>query len=277
MGRTAIVIPARLASTRFPRKPLALLTGPDGHSRPALSYTWSAALAAAQKLGPGTECIVATDDKAIESFAHSSGMNVVMTPETCRNGTERCAAALGAIAGDVDLIVNFQGDAPLTPADMVAAVVQRLEGEPGLCMATPAISLSADLLSHFQADAAAGRVGGTTVVLNAKHQALYFSKSIIPHIPRGSTPTKSILLHLGVYAYRPTALRAYAALEPGAYEVQEGLEQLRFLEADMPVGVVVCDPPCWNMIELNNPTDAPLIEAELAKRAIYEGGHASKA
>ena len=276
MGRAAIIIPARLASTRFPRKPLAMLTGADGESRPALHYTWSAALAAAEVLGAGTECIVATDDEAIESYAQSSGMNVIMTPVTCRNGTERCAAALEAIGEEIDLVVNFQGDAPLTPSDMVAEVVQRLEGEPGLCMATAAVPLSADLFAHFQTDAAAGGVGGTTVVLNTKLQALYFSKSIIPHVPQGSTPSKSILLHLGVYAYRPAALRAYIALEPGVHELQEGLEQLRFLEADMPVGVVVCDPPHWSMIELNNPTDVPLIEAELVKRARYKGSHASK-
>jgi len=275
MGRTAIIIPARLASTRFPKKPLAMIKGPDGQSRPAIHYTWSTALEAADRLGPGTECIIATDDDAISSYAHSAGMNVIMTPVSCRNGTERCAAALDALSKDVNLVINLQGDAPLTPPNMVAGIAARLGSEPELCMATAAVPLRGDAFAHFQADAAAGRVGGTTVVTNTKRQALYFSKSIIPHVPQGSAPSKSIKLHLGVYAYRPAALRAYAAMEPGDYELQEGLEQLRFLEAAMPVGVVLCDEPGWDMIELNNPTDVPLIEAQLAKRAQVEGRNAS--
>lgn len=267
MGRAAIIVPARFGSTRFPGKPLALLKGPDGVSRPALCYTWSAALTAAAALGSGTRCKVATDDNRIAEFARAHGMDVIMTPESCRNGTERCASALEALGEDVDLVVNLQGDAPLTPAAIVREVVQRLDQEQGLSMATAAVPLSPELLALFQRDAEAGRVGGTTVVLNARHQALYFSKSIIPHIPRSAAPTGNVLLHLGIYAYRPAALKDYIALEPGIYEEQEGLEQLRFLEAGMPVGVCICEPPSWAMIELNNPTDVPLIERELAEQA----------
>jgi 3-deoxy-manno-octulosonate cytidylyltransferase (CMP-KDO synthetase) len=268
VGRTAIIIPARLASTRFPKKPLAPLKGADGVSRPALAYTWDAGMAAARRLGPDTLCAVATDDAGIAEYAENAGMNVVMTPMDCRNGTERCAAALAVLGEAFDLVVNLQGDAPLTPAGLVAAVVERLESDPGLAMATVAVPASHAVLGHLQADAAAGRVGGTTVVCNRAGRALYFSKSIIPYVAPGAAPRESVLLHLGLYAYRPDALALYAAREPAPLEEQEGLEQLRFLDAGLPVGVAVCAPPAWEMIELNNPTDVPLIEAQLAARAV---------
>lgn len=266
MSRTAIIIPARLASTRFPAKPLALLRGPDGVAREALTYTWETGQAAVRALGQDAICVVATDDATIADFADKSGMKVVMTPTQCRNGTERCAAALDAIGEDVDLVVNLQGDAPLTPAHFVAAVAKRLTQEPALGMATVAVPATPGVLQHLLADAAEGRVGGTTVVCNRAGHALYFSKSIIPHVPRDTVPQQPVLLHLGVYAYRPDALRAYAALEPSVLELQEGLEQLRFLDAGMTVGVSVLSPPEWDMVELNNPTDVPLIEAAMIAR-----------
>jgi 3-deoxy-manno-octulosonate cytidylyltransferase (CMP-KDO synthetase) len=153
---------------------------------------------------------------------------------------------------------------------MVAAVVAELGSDPALAMATAAVRASPAVLTHLQADAAAGRVGGTTVVCSSAGRALYFSKSIIPHVSPGTTPHQSVLLHLGLYAYRPAALAAYAARGPVPLELQEGLEQLRFLDAGLPVGVAVCKAPEWEMIELNNPTDVPLIEAELARRAAME-------
>ena len=270
VARIAIVIPARLASTRFPAKPLALLTGPDGTQRPAIAYTWAAAQAAAAALPGGAHYVIATDDDRIADTARTLGMAVVMTPQTCLNGTERCAAALAELAEMPDIVVNLQGDAPLTPASMVAAVVDRLQADPGLAMATAVVPASAAVLAHLQADAAAGRVGGTTAVCARDGRALYFSKSIIPHVDLGTDPLEPVLLHVGLYAYRPPALAAYVAAGPAPLELQEGLEQLRFLDAGMPVGVARCPAPAWDMIELNNPTDVPLIEAQLARRALAE-------
>lgn len=266
MSHIAIIIPARLASTRFPAKPLALLRGPDGVKREALTYTWETGRKAVRALGRDAICVVATDDATIADFAAKAGMRVMMTPTQCRNGTERCAAALDAIGEDVDFVVNLQGDAPLTPAHFVAAVAERLAQEPALSMATVVVPATPGVLQHLLADAAEGRVGATTAVCNSARQALYFSKSVIPHVPRDTVPQQPVLLHLGVYAYRPDALRAYAALEPSALELQEGLEQLRFLDADMAVGVSVLSPPEWDMVELNNPTDVPLIEAAMIAR-----------
>lgn len=270
MPRVQIIIPARLASTRFPAKPLAPLAGADGIARPALHYTWQAGLAAARALGPDAACVIATDDRQIAGMAEDAGMAVVMTPVECANGTERCAAALTALPGEPEIVVNLQGDAPLTPPAMVAAVVGLLESDPGLAMATAAVEASPAVLAHLQADAAAGRVGGTTVVCSTGGRALYFSKSIIPHVTPGAEPQQPVLLHLGLYAYRPSALAAYAARGAVPLELQEGLEQLRFLDGGLPVGVAVCPAPAWEMIELNNPSDIPLVEAQLARRAQME-------
>lgn len=270
MHRIQIIIPARLASTRFPAKPLAPLKGADGIVRPALHYTWQAGLAAVRALGGDAGCIIATDDRQIAEVCEAAGMVVVMTPLGCANGTERCAAALNALGSAPDIVVNLQGDAPLTPPGMVAAVVALLEADLELAMATAAVPASPTVLAHLQADAAAGRVGGTTAVCSSRGRALYFSKSVIPHVTPGAVPQHDVLLHLGLYAYRPSALAAYAAYGAVPLEVQEGLEQLRFLDAGLPVGVAVCAAPGWEMIELNNPSDIPLIETELARRAQME-------
>lgn len=268
--RIAIVIPARLASTRFPAKPLAPLVGPDGTARPAISYTWAAAQAAAAAL-PGTvDCVIATDDARIGDACTALGMAVMMTPDTCLNGTERCAAALPGLAVQPDIVVNLQGDAPLTPAAMVVAVVELLAARPDLTMVTAVVPATPAVLAHLQFDAAAGRVGGTTAVCARDGRALYFSKSIIPHVAPGTVPVQPVLLHVGLYAYRPGALAAYVAAGPASLELQEGLEQLRFLDAGLPVGIAHCAAPAWEMIELNNPTDVPLIETELARRALAE-------
>ena len=272
--RIAIVIPARLASTRFPAKPLALLIGPDGAARPAISYTWAAAQAAATAASAvfaGTvECVIATDDARIADACTALRMAVVMTPDTCLNGTERCAAALQGLAEQPDIIVNLQGDAPLTPAAMVVKVVELLAARSDLAMTTAVVPAAPAVLAHLQADAAAGRVGGTTAVCARDGRALYFSKSIIPHVAPGTVPIHPVLLHVGLYAYRPAALAAYVAAGPAPLELQEGLEQLRFLDAGLPVGVAHCAAPAWDMIELNNPTDVPLIETALARRALAE-------
>ena len=177
---------------------------------------------------------------------------------------------MAELSEEPELVVNLQGDAPLTPAAMVRAVVDLLEADRNLAMATVAVPASPAVLAHLQTDASAGRVGGTTVVCSRAGRALYFSKSIIPHVAPGTAPRENVLLHLGLYAYRPAALFDYRAHGAVSLELQEGLEQLRFLDAGLPVGVAVCPAPAWDMIELNNPSDIPLIEAQLVRRAQVE-------
>ena len=263
--QSCIIIPARFASSRFPGKPLARLKGAGGVERSLIEWTWRAA----SKV-PGVEkVIVATDDRRIVEEVERFGGSALMTPPECANGTERCAAALDALSDEPGIIVNFQGDAPLTPPAIVAAVIKRMRDDRALGVATPVIPCRGETLRHLLADQASGRVGGTTVVFDRRHQALYFSKNVIPHIQSANAgPANLVHLHLGIYAYRAPALTAYMASAPSALEIAEGLEQLRFLDLGVGVGTVLCEPPDGSMIELNNPTDAPLIEHELRRRGL---------
>jgi 3-deoxy-manno-octulosonate cytidylyltransferase (CMP-KDO synthetase) len=264
--RVAIIIPARFASQRYPGKPLAMIRGGSGQPKPLIRRSWETARSVSNIVA----VLVATDDDRIREAAEAFGAKVVMTSPACRNGTERCAEALSALPGDIDIIVNIQGDAPLTPVDAIPALVSRLMKDPTLAMATPAVRCSPSLYRHLIDDQMAGRVGGTTVVFSSKGRALYFSKRVIPHLPP-EYAVDSVLpvwLHLGVYAYRPTALAAYSAAPPAEIEQLEGLEQLRFLDAGIAVSVVEIARPAWDVIELNNPSDLAPIEAMFQARGI---------
>lgn len=257
--RAFIIIPARFASSRFPGKPLATLRGADGVTRPLIERSWRAAMAA-----PGIDrVVVATDDVRIADVAQGFGAEVVMTPESCRNGTERCAAALAALGETPDVVINLQGDAPLTPPGLVSALLERMRADPDLPVCTPALPCTPTMLATLVADQAEGRVGGTTVVFDRQRDALYFSKRVIPHVApeRIARSPGAVHLHAGLYAYRPAALATYAQAAPSVLEDLEGLEQLRFLDSGIRVGLAVCAMPAWDLVELNNPGDAPLIEA----------------
>lgn len=264
--RFAIIIPARYESSRYPGKPLANLRGAGGTEKPLIQRTWEAASAVDGAVGAW----VATDDARIADAVRSFGGQVIMTSPSCRNGTERCADAVARAGLQADIIVNLQGDAPLTPAHIVEGVVDALATDPDAIMATPALRCSASTYAHLVRDQAEFRVGGTTVVANRKGHALYFSKRVLPYVPETMKDTAhdAVFLHLGVYAYRPEALEAYIGMAPSELEMLEGLEQLRFLEDGRPIRVVPFDPPGWDCIELNNPQDVPAIEAVLAARQI---------
>ena len=254
--RTLIVIPARHASARFPGKPLVPLRGAGGEARSLLRRTWDAATAVL-----GARVVVATDDARIADHARGFGAEAVMTPEACRNGTERCAAVLDVIGADWDCVVNVQGDAPLTPPWFVEALVERM-ADPDVPVATPVLRATPEAADTLRADRAAGRVGATTAVTRPDGTALYFSKEVLPHSGDGAA---AVLHHVGVYAYRPDALAAYAAWPMGELERAEGLEQLRFLERGVPVACVLVDGrgrPFW---EVNHPADVPRVEAILAE------------
>lgn len=265
MSNFAILIPARFASQRFPGKPLAILRGADGARQSLIERSWRAAVAVADP----ASIWVATDDRRIADAVTGFGGQVVMTPSGCRNGTERCAAALDELGDIAPIIVNLQGDAPLTPDFVVADLVKALQADEQAVMTTPAVRCSPSLYRHLVHDQAEGRVGGTTVVFNRELRALYFSKRVIPHVAADRSDAHShVYLHLGVYAYRPDALRRYVATPPSPLEQLEGLEQLRFLETGGVIRVVEFEPIGWDCIELNNPEDIPAIEAVLQQRGM---------
>lgn len=255
--KTVIVIPARHASSRYPGKPLVELRGPDG-AKSLIRRSWEAAMAV-----PGVAAVhVATDDDRIRAAAEAFGASVIMTSDTCANGTERVAQAVMTAGIDADLIVNLQGDAPLTPPWFVSDLMTGMAADPGAGIATPVLRCDPQTLANFRADRAAGRVGGTTAVFDANRHALYFSKEVIPYTA-GPTDPVPVFHHVGLYAYRPAALAAYPGWPTGPLESHEGLEQLRFLENGHRILCVEVSAPGRVFWELNNPVDVARIEAAL--------------
>lgn len=255
-----ILIPARFASSRYPGKPLVELKGAGGGRKPLIQRS----VEAARRVRGVSGVYVTTDDERIADACKDFGVDVIMTSPECRNGTERCAEALASLH-DPDLVVNFQGDALLTPAGFVEALIARMQDDADVLVATPAMRLRSDEVRVLQAEEAAGRVGGTSVVADAQGHALYFSKKLIPYLPKGSLdgPMSPVRLHVGIYAYRPEALERYVATPVSELEMLEGLEQLRFLVTGIPMAVVDVETPPFALRELNNPEDVEPIEQAL--------------
>ena len=263
--RFAVVIPARYQSSRFPGKPLASLCGSTGIAKPLIQRSWETAVAACD----ASQVWVATDNSQIAEVVRSFGGQIIMTSGECRNGTERCAEAAEQIPQCPEILVNFQGDAPLTPATLISQLTAALTEDTSAAMATPALRCSPSTYDHLRADSAAGRVGGTTVVFDQHRRALYFSKRMLPYIPPETAfPADHVHLHLGIYAYRRAELVRYAAAAPSPLESLEGLEQLRFLAQGQVVKIVPLDPIGWDCIELNNPSDVEPLEAVLRQQGI---------
>jgi len=257
-----IAIPARYASTRYPGKPLVTLTGAGGQAKSLIQRSWEAAC----QVKGADRVVVATDDDRIRAAAEAFGAEVVMTSSDCVNGTERCAEAAAALGG-FDIVVNLQGDAPLTPHWFVEDLITGLKADPEAEVATPVLRCDGRALNGFLADRKAGRVGGTTAVFGRNRHALYFSKEVIPftseqYADDAETP---VFHHVGVYAYRPKPLAAYPDWAMGPLETLEGLEQLRFMENGHSVLCVEVEARGRQFWELNNPEDVPRIEAMMAE------------
>jgi 3-deoxy-manno-octulosonate cytidylyltransferase (CMP-KDO synthetase) len=257
---TVILIPARFASSRYPGKPLVEIKGSSGAAKPLIQRS----VEAARQVAGVSAVYVTTDDERIADACTAFGVGVVMTSPECRNGTERCAEALASLH-EPDLVINFQGDALLTPPGFVEALIARMDEDSDALVATPAMRLRSEEVRALQAEEAAGRVGGTSVVVDAQGYALYFSKRLIPHLPREALdgPMSPVRLHVGVYAYRPEALERYVATPVSELEMLEGLEQLRFLAAGIRMAVVEVETPPFALRELNNPEDVEPIEQAL--------------
>jgi 3-deoxy-manno-octulosonate cytidylyltransferase (CMP-KDO synthetase) len=255
-----IAIPARYASTRYPGKPLVELNGPDGR-KTLIRRSWEAAMS----VKGADRVVVATDDDRIADHATAFGAEVVMTSSTCQNGTERCAEVAAQLPG-FDIVVNLQGDDPLTPAWFIEDLVAGLKADPLAEIATPVLRCEGAMRAKLLEDRRHGRVGGTTAVFGAGGRGLYFSKEVIPFTGRDyadDEPTP-VFHHVGVYAYRPAALAAYPGWQIGPLETLEGLEQLRFLENGRAVLCVEVQARGRQFWELNNPSDVAVIESMIS-------------
>ncbi|OZB19954.1 MAG: 3-deoxy-manno-octulosonate cytidylyltransferase [Rhodobacterales bacterium 34-62-10] len=261
-----IVIPARYASTRYPGKPLVMLKGANGQKQSLIERSWRAAM----QVNGADRVVVATDDDRIKDAAEGFGADVVMTSAACQNGTERCAEAHDALGGGFDMVVNLQGDAPLTPPWFVEDLIKGLDSDRSAEVATPVLRCDGRALNGFLTDRKAGRVGATTAVFRRNRHALYFSKEVIPFTSQiyADDDATPVFHHVGVYAYRPAALAKYTGWSSGPLETLEGLEQLRFLENDHTILCVEVQAKGRQFWELNNPEDVPRLETMMAEMSM---------
>jgi 3-deoxy-manno-octulosonate cytidylyltransferase (CMP-KDO synthetase) len=224
------IIPARYASTRLPGKPLSEI-----HGKTMIERVYERARAAHTV----DRVLVATDDQRIAEVVRAFGGEARMTSKDHQSGTDRLAEA--ADGGDVDIVVNVQGDEPMLDPAGIDAAVQALVSDPAL----PISTLSMPLLSVDEMLSATV----VKVVTNAEGDALYFSRAPIPHYRRGVSAdwaasaadavARSLARkHVGLYAYRRAALLRFASLPPAPLEQAEGLEQLRALHNGMRIRVV---------------------------------------
>ena len=231
--KKTIVIPARKGSTRFPNKPLAFIQG-----KQLLHRTWLIARA----VKGVDEVYVATDDDEIRKQAEQFGAKVILTRADCENGTERTYDAVSQLEEIPGIVINLQGDAVLTPPWVIQAVIDSMQNDPKIQIATPAVHLDWKRVDEFLQSKEGGRTSGTLVVFDLNQKALYFSKGLIPKIrdrnERGDPP---FYRHIGLYGYRFETLKKIASLKPTPLEEAEKLEQLRALENGIPIQVVLVD------------------------------------
>jgi 3-deoxy-manno-octulosonate cytidylyltransferase (CMP-KDO synthetase) len=217
-----VLIPARLAATRLPGKPLADIAG-----RPMIAHV----MARAQEAGIG-EVVVATDSEAVCVAAEKAGGRAVMTSANHPSGSDRIFEALSDLDPErhIGRVVNVQGDLPtLDPADLRAAVA--LLDDPAVDIATIAAEISdpTERINPHVVKVVGSPVGARRL------RALYFTRATAPY---GDGP---LFHHIGLYAYRRAALERFVKLPPSSLEKREKLEQLRALEAGMRIDVAIVD------------------------------------
>lgn len=205
-----VIIPARFASTRFPEKMLAEL-----HGKPMLQHVYERA-----KQSDAKAVYVATDDKRIEDAAKQFTDNVVMTSVHHTSGTTRLAEAVDSLElGDDEVIVNVQGDEPGIPPEVINQVANLLINNTDADIATLCCAIDDVTLVNDP--------NVVKVVLNKKGQALYFSRSPIPHLTSKLFKKGNYLHHIGIYAYHANYLKRFANYPATLLDQQESLEQLR--------------------------------------------------
>jgi 3-deoxy-manno-octulosonate cytidylyltransferase (CMP-KDO synthetase) len=209
------IIPARLASTRLPRKVLAEVCG-----KPLIQHVWDR-VSRAQSID---SLIVAADSLEVVQVVAGWGGKAILTDPACQSGTERIASILEKL--DADLVLNVQGDEPLVDPGMLDALVSRWMSAP------------CDLITPVYRITSTDDLSNPNVVKVARAQdgrALYFSRSPIPHVRDWPLANwlehQEFWGHIGVYGYRREVLEQYTSLADSSLQRAESLEQLRFLEA----------------------------------------------
>eukprot|EP00002_Diphylleia_rotans_P039067 TRINITY_DN8978_c0_g1_i1.p1 TRINITY_DN8978_c0_g1~~TRINITY_DN8978_c0_g1_i1.p1 ORF type:complete len:251 (+),score=51.88 TRINITY_DN8978_c0_g1_i1:63-815(+) len=221
--KAIVVIPARYASTRLPGKPLCDIMG-----KPMIEHTYRSC----QKAKLIERIVVATDDERIKDAVIRFGGEVVMTRPECPTGSDRVKEAMEIIGNDYDVVVNVQGDEPCIDPDHIDAVTKVLTDDPSASMGTLATRLTSEEDGHNR--------NIVKCIVNANKDAIYFSRSLIPHSKSGKfDPDYPYLRHLGIYSFRPQFLKDYVHLTHRNLEMQEELEQLRAIESGHKIKVDV--------------------------------------
>ena len=205
------------------------------------------ARAAARNNGD-VDIVVATDDARIGAHCDEIGAPWVMTPASCPSGTDRALAALRELPQAYDVVINLQGDAPLTPPYFITAMLEAFEVDPAIEVVTPAVRLSWAELDQLRNHKRDTPFSGTCVIVDTHGNARWFSKQIIPAIRneaalRQEGDLSPVLRHVGLYGYTRKMLETYVTLPAGRYERLEGLEQLRVLEHGYSIRVVKVNYP----------------------------------
>ena len=211
------IIPARYASTRFPGKPLADMKG-----KYMIQRVYEQACKVLDRV------CVATDDERIFNAVRSFGGQVVMTSDRHRSGTDRCFEAYTNLGGGEEVVINIQGDEPFIKPEQIESLIA--------CFDSPQTQI-ATLVRPFEATEgyeALANPNSPKVVMNERHEALYFSRSIIPYL-RGVEPEQWLsrhvyYKHIGMYGYRADVLGEITRLPQSSLELAESLEQLRWLQ-----------------------------------------------
>ncbi len=226
---TVIIIPARLGSTRFPKKVLADLCG-----KPLIQHVYDRAMLCKE----AKEVIIATDSQEVARVIRDAGGKAVMTSPDHTSGTDRIAEVARTV--EADIIVNVQGDEPLIEPAIIQSVIQLLIDDPQAQMGTAAVRITND--------EAARDPNVVKAAIAADGHALYFSRSPIPYhrdawsgAGQVSAEGATLYKHIGIYSYRKHALMKLSALPPSPLEEAEKLEQLRALENGMRIAVAVVE------------------------------------
>ncbi|MDR2777388.1 MAG: 3-deoxy-manno-octulosonate cytidylyltransferase [Rickettsiales bacterium] len=243
MAKVVIVIPARYASSRFPGKPLAEICG-----KPMLRRTYDVAIMSSRRAD--CEVIVATEDARIMDFCKSENIRCVMTSDSCKTGTDRVCETVRKLGYKPELIINLQGDAPLTPPWFLTRMMADFFGSAAgnsHTMVTPGTVMSWEELDKLRENKKTTPFTGTTLTMNHRtSEAIWFSKNIIPAIRdekklRETSKLSPVIRHVGLYGYGYEILMEFATLKEGYYEKLEGLEQLRIIENGYKIKVALVD------------------------------------
>ncbi|MDQ8039693.1 MAG: 3-deoxy-manno-octulosonate cytidylyltransferase [Rickettsiella sp.] len=254
--KNIIIIPARYNSSRFPGKPLVGIKG-----KSLIFRTWSIAMSVKSI----DDVYIATDHVDIQKHAMNFGAKVIMTGN-CPNGTERVFAATKKLALQTnDLVINLQGDAVLTLPRVVQALVDSMIKNDSVLIGTLAVQITQSDYVAMQQSKLNGNVGGSMVVFDKKQNALYFSKSMIPYLRNTTLGILPLYRHIGLYAYRFSALKKYISLPATVLEKVEGLEQLRALENGIPIRVVIVDYKGRTHASIDSPNDVKQVERIIGK------------